>query len=86
MVCAWDISPSICEAFGATVSYAKELLHGKQKMIYKVGESRRFDGLKEGFPAARYHSLTAVRDTLPEVLRVTAESEDGEVMAVEHTV
>lgn len=77
---------SICEAFGATVSYAKELMHGKQKMIYKVGESRLFDGLKEGFPAARYHSLAAVRDTLPEVLRVTAESEDGEVMAVEHTV
>ena len=42
--------------------------------------------MKEGFPAARYHSLAAVRDTLPEVLRVTAESEDGEVMAVEHTV
>ena len=76
---------SICEVFGADVSYAKELMHGKQKMIHKVGESRLFDGLREGFPAARYHSLAAVRDTLPEVLRVTAESEDGEVMAVVHT-
>lgn len=76
---------SICEAFGGTVSYAKELMHGKQKMIHKVGESHLFQGLDETFPAARYHSLAAVRGTLPGILRVTAESEDGEVMAVEHT-
>lgn len=76
---------SICEAFGGTVSYAKELMHGKQKMIRKAGESLLFQGLDEAFPAARYHSLAAIRDTLPETLKVTAESEDGEVMAVEHT-
>lgn len=76
---------SICEAFGGTVSYAKELMHGKQKTIYKVGDSRLFKGLHDTFPAARYHSLAAQRDTLPETLRVTAESEDGEVMAIEHT-
>ena len=57
---------SICEAFGGTVSYAKELMHGKQKEIHKVGESQIFEGL------------------LPEELVVTAESEDGEVMALEH--
>ena len=75
---------SICEAFGGTVSYAKELMHGKQKEIHKVGKSRMFEGLPETFPAARYHSLAAIRDTLPEKLVVTAESEDGEVMALEH--
>ena len=75
---------SICEAFGGTVSYAKELMHGKQKEIHKVGKSRMFEGLPETFPAARYHSLAAIRDTLPEELVVTAESEDGEVMALEH--
>ena len=43
-----------------------------------------FEGLPETFPAARYHSLAAIRDTLPEELIVTAVSEDGEVMALEH--
>ena len=75
---------SICEAFGGTVSYAKELMHGKQKTIYKTGESRLFAGMRPSFLAARYHSLAAVKEKLPEELKVTAESEDKEVMAVEH--
>lgn len=75
---------SICEALGGEVSYAKELMHGKKKNIYKVGESTLFEGLENPFPAARYHSLSAVREKLPDELRVTAQSEDGEVMAVEH--
>lgn len=75
---------AICEAFGGTVSYAKELMHGKQKRIYQTGENQLFAGMEPSFPAARYHSLAAVRQTLPAELRVTAESEDGEVMAVEH--
>ena len=76
---------AICEAFGGTVSYAKELMHGKKKLIHKTGESQLFKGLDETFPAARYHSLAALEETLPEELRVTARSDDGEVMAVEHT-
>ena len=76
---------AICEAFGGRVSYAKELMNGKKKTIYTVGESKLFEGLGDSFQAARYHSLAAVRDKLPEVLRVTAEAEDGEIMAVEHT-
>lgn len=60
-------------------------MHGKKKTIYTVGESKLFEGLGDCFQAARYHSLAAVRDELPEVLKVTAEAEDGEVMAVEHT-
>ncbi len=58
----------ICEAFGGTVSYAKELMHGKKKKMYKAGESQMFEGLPENFPAARYHSLAALKDTLPEEL------------------
>ncbi len=76
---------AICEAFGGTVSYAKELMHGKQKEIHQIGENQLFQGLPETFPAARYHSLAALKEKLPEELKVTAESEDGEVMAVEHT-
>ena len=76
---------AICEAFGGTVSYAKELMHGKQKEIHQIGENQLFQGLPEIFPAARYHSLAALKEELPEELKVTAESEDGEVMAVEHT-
>ncbi len=74
----------ICEAFGGTVSYAKELMHGKKKLMYKVGKSQLFEGLPDTFPAARYHSLAAYKGYLTGGLRVTAESEDGEVMAVEH--
>ena len=68
---------AICEAFGGKVSYAKELMHGKKKTIYTVGKSRLFEGLGDSFQAARYHSLAAVKETLPETLRITAESEDG---------
>jgi anthranilate synthase component 2 len=75
---------AICEAFGGTVSYAKELMHGKKKEIKKTKESSLFQGLPDVFPAARYHSLAAVASTLPEELIITAESEDKEVMAVEH--
>ena len=53
--------------------------------MYKTGESRLFKNLSNTFAAARYHSLAALKDTLPAELKVTAESEDGEVMAVEHT-
>lgn len=75
---------AICEAFGGTVSYAKDLMHGKQRTMRVVEESRLFSGLPEEFPAARYHSLAAVKESLPPELLVTAESEEGEVMAIEH--
>ena len=75
---------AICEAFGGRVSYAKELMHGKKKTIYTVGESKLFEGLGDSFQAARYHSLAAVKETIPETLKVTAKTKDGEVMAVMH--
>ena len=76
---------AICEAFGGEVSYAKELMHGKKKTIYTVGKSPLFEGLGDSFQAARYHSLAAVREKLPDVLRVTAEAEDGEIMSGQAT-
>ena len=75
---------AICEAFGATVGYAKELMHGKKKEIEKNGKGRIFAGMPEHFPAARYHLLAVEEETLPKELVVTARCEDGEVMAVEH--
>ncbi len=75
---------AICEAYGATVSYARELMHGKKKTIYTVGKSRLLNGLEPSFPAARYHSLAAIEETMPPELIVTAKSDDGEIMAVEH--
>ena len=75
---------AISEAFGATVSYAKELMHGKKKEIIKEGESTIFKDMPERFPAARYHSLAVIEETMPKCLKVTARCEDGEIMAIEH--
>ena len=76
---------AICEAFGATVSYASRLMHGKTSAAHLDTTSRLFSGMRESIQVARYHSLAAVRETLPDCLRVTAETGDGEIMAVEHT-
>ena len=75
---------SICEAFGGVVSYAKELKHGKRDVIHQCNTNVLFKGLTESFPAARYHSLAAMEESLPKELVVTARAEDGEIMAVEH--
>ena len=75
---------AICEAFGGTVSYAKELMHGKQSKVYQGGISSLFRSLGPEFKAARYHSLAAHAEDFPEALKVTAESDDGEIMALEH--
>ena len=75
---------AICEAFGATITYAKELVHGKAFPIEITKETPLFKGLPKTFPAARYHSLAADPSTLPADLRVTARTKDGEIMAVEH--
>lgn len=75
---------AICQAYGATVSYAKELMHGKQSQTRLDTGCTLFQGLPETVPVARYHSLAVVEDTLPQCLAVTARTEDGEVMAVRH--
>ena len=75
---------AICAAFGATVTYAKALMHGKQSVVRQEGNSPLFEGLPETFAVARYHSLAADAETIPACLQVTARTEDGEVMAVQH--
>lgn len=74
---------AICEAFGGTVGYAKQLMHGKVSQVHAEPESALFAGLPDAFPVARYHSLAAEEASLPANLRVTARTVDGEVMAVE---
>ena len=75
---------AICEAFGGKIVHAKELMHGKQDRIKIDSKCRIFSGLDEEFDAARYHSLIAERESLPDCLEITAEDKLGEVMAVRH--
>ena len=75
---------AICAAFGATVTYAKQLMHGKQSIATIDTDSPLFHGLPQQIPVARYHSLAADKDTIPDSLKVIAKTEDGEVMAVSH--
>lgn len=75
---------AICEAFGGRITYAKQLMHGRQCECEKVADSAIFRGLPQKFAAARYHSLAADGASLPDCLRVTAYADD-EIMAVEHT-
>ncbi len=76
---------AICEVFGATVTYAKQLMHGKQSMAVLDNGSALFRGMDKEITVARYHSLAAKASTMPACLTVTARTADGEVMAVEHT-
>lgn len=73
---------AICESFGAKISYAKELMHGKQSEINIDTNCPIFEGLDKKIVVGRYHSLAALKDTLPEELKVCAISSDDEVMAV----
>ena len=75
---------AICEVFGASVSYAKELMHGKMSVVDLNEDCRLFRGIGKKAEVARYHSLIAVKDTIPDGLEVTARTQDGEVMAVRH--
>ena len=76
---------AICQVYGATVTYAKRLMHGKQSPVFIKENSPLLAGLPDPFTAARYHSLAAASDSIPECLRVTACTKEGEIMAVEHT-
>jgi anthranilate synthase component 2 len=71
------------QAFGGDVVRAKQLMHGKTSPIHHDGRSV-FDGLPSPFTATRYHSLAVYRATLPNVLQVTAWTEDGEIMGLAH--
>ena len=76
---------AICSAYGATVTYASQLMHGKQSVTRFDAECPLFAGIPDTAPVARYHSLAADPDTIPDCLRVTAVTVDtDEVMAVQH--
>jgi len=70
---------SIGYAFGGKIVNAKRLMHGKTSQIFHNGEGV-FKNLPSPFTAVRYHSLVIDRETLPQELKITAESDDGEIM------
>ena len=75
---------AICLAFGATITYAKRLMHGKSSRISLDSDSI-FEGLPNEITVGRYHSLSLLEDTLPDSLKIISKSEDdGEVMAIKH--
>ena len=75
---------AIGEAFGATVSRAPELLHGKTSQVIHNGAGV-LTNLPSPFTATRYHSLAVERDTVPTVLEITGSTESGVVMSMRHT-
>lgn len=75
---------AICAAFGGEISHAKRLMHGKSSNI-SLDYDYLFKGLPTEINVGRYHSLSLVKDTLPECLEIISRSkDDGEVMAVKH--
>ena len=75
---------AICETFGAEITYAKQLMHGKKSVI-TFESSPIFEGLNSELEVARYHSLAASNENFPDdALKITARTSDGEIMAVEH--
>lgn len=75
---------AICAAYGADITYAKELMHGRASNVRFKPEAPLFRGLPSEAPAARYHSLAADPETIPDCLEITAVTEDGEIMGVQH--
>ena len=74
---------AIGQAFGGKVVRAKQVMHGK---VSRIGHDERgiFTSLPQDFVATRYHSLVVARESLPDCLEVTAQSEDGEIMGLRH--
>jgi anthranilate synthase component 2 len=75
---------AICAAFGAEIIHAKRLMHGKQSRVELDNDCLLFKGLPRETEVARYHSLAADTGTMPDSLKVTAKTDDGEIMAVMH--
>ncbi len=75
---------AIAEAFGGVVGSAKTLMHGKTSSITTDGRTL-FEKIPSPFSAMRYHSLAVERQTLPDCLEISAETDDGEIMGLRHT-
>lgn len=74
---------AIGQVYGGRVIRAAQLMHGKTSLIYHQGEGV-FTGLPQPFEANRYHSLIVERASLPDILEITAETEDGVIMGLRH--
>jgi para-aminobenzoate synthetase component II len=73
----------IGHTFGASVVVNYRMMHGKTSLIRHNGQDL-FEGMPNPFPATRYHSLVIQRDTIPDSLEITAETDEGEIMGVRH--
>jgi len=74
---------SIVAAFGGAITGADRIMHGKTSLVTHDA-SPLYRGMKNPFPAGRYHSLVVKKADLPEELLVTATSDDGEIMGIQH--
>lgn len=75
---------AICKAFGGKIVHAKQVMHGKSSFITIDPTSRLFSHLPQKMKVARYHSLACDASCIPQDLKVTAQADDGEIMAIEH--
>ncbi len=75
---------AICAAFGAKITYAKKLMHGKQSDVTFAPDCPLFAGCPQKGPVARYHSLAADPETMPDCLQITSLTDDQEIMGVRH--
>jgi para-aminobenzoate synthetase component 2 len=75
---------ALAEVFGATVSHAPELMHGKTSEVFHDGATVLLEGLPNPFTATRYHSLAVEPETVPHELEVTARTQSGIVMGLSH--
>lgn len=73
----------IAEVFGGTISYAKEIIHGKESMVEINKNSKLFKGFPDKIIVGRYHSLTVLENSISDDLVVTGRSDDGEIMSLE---
>ncbi|NMR28849.1 aminodeoxychorismate/anthranilate synthase component II [Crystallibacter degradans] len=74
---------ALAEAYGGVVTHAAELMHGKTSQVLHRGQNV-FAGVPSPFTATRYHSLAAVRETIPAQLEITAETDGGVIMGLAH--
>lgn len=75
---------AICEALGGTITYAREVMHGKSSLVTLDSTCPLFRGVSSPTQVGRYHSLEADPKTLPACLKVTSQNDEGEIMAVQH--
>jgi anthranilate synthase/aminodeoxychorismate synthase-like glutamine amidotransferase len=76
---------AIGACFGGKVVSAKKLMHGKTSMIHSDGKTL-YQGIRKPFEAMRYHSLAVSRESFPDCLQISSESEDGEIMGIRHLI